>query len=98
MSKKRMMAPQNRTATPNAKKPADPPAKLSPPILPSVAKSNLRSNTRHGGYRERSPIGDGAHPLAPASGDSAEESLGDILVESDPDGGPMVIWFLGRQS
>ena len=98
MSKKRMMAPQNRTVTPKDKKPVEPPAEPTPAIPPLVAKSSLRSNTGRGGYRERSSIGGGTHPFAQASGDSLEESLGDILVESDPDGGPMVIWFLGSPS
>ena len=98
MSKKRMMAPQNRTDTPKDKKPVEPPANPPPAIPPLVAKSSLRPDTGSGRYRGRPPIGGGAHPLAPASGDSPEESLGDILVESDPDGGPMVIWFLGTPS
>ena len=96
MSKKRMMAPRKRTVTPKDKTPAEPPAKPSPTINRSVAKSGFRPDTGRGGYRERSSMGAGAHPLAPASGDSPGEVLGDILVESDPDGGPMVIWFLGR--
>ncbi|MCH8349329.1 MAG: hypothetical protein J4O03_13455 [Chloroflexi bacterium] len=98
MSKKRMMAPQNRTVAPKDKKPVEPPAKPPPGFPPLVVKSSLRSDTGRGGYRDRASTGGGAHPLAPASGDSPEESLGDILVESDPDGGPMVIWFLGRPS
>jgi len=98
VSNKRMMAPQNRTVTPKDKKPPELPAKPTPAIPPLVAKSSLRSNTGRGRHRERSPIGGGAHRLAPASGDSPDESLGDILVESDPDGGPMVIWFLGSPS
>ena len=98
MSKKRMMAPQKRTVTPRDKKPAEPPAKPTPAIPPTVAKSSLRSNTGRGGYRDRPSITGGAHPSVPVSGDSPEESLGDILVESDLDGGPMVIWFLGRRS
>ena len=98
MSKKRMMAPQNRTVAPKDKKPVEPPAYPPPAIPPLVAKSSLRSNTGRGRHRERSPIGGGAHRMAPASGDSFQEGLGDILVESDPDGGPMVIWFLGSPS
>ena len=98
VSKKRTMAPQNRTVTPKHKKPAEPPPKSSPAITPSVAKSSLRSNTGRGGNRERSSIGGGADLMVPSSGDLPAESLGDILVESDPDGGPMVIWFLGRPS
>ena len=98
MSKKRMMAPQKRTVTPRDKKPVEPPAKPTPAILPTVAQSSLRSNTGHGGYRDRPSIMGDAHPLVPVSDDSTEESLGDILVESDPDGGPMVIWFLGSPS
>ena len=98
MSKKRMMAPQNRTVTPKHKKPVEPPAKPPPAIPPLVTKSSLRPDTGGGRYRDRPSIGGSPHPLAPASGDSPEESLGDILVESDPDGGPMVIWFLGTPS
>ena len=96
MSKKRMMAPQSRTVTPKDKKPVEPPANPPPGSSPLVAKSSLRPDTGGARYRGRPSIGGGAHPLAPASGDSPEESLVDILVESDPDGGPMVIWFLGR--
>ena len=98
VSKIRMMVPQKRTLTPKDKKPVEPPAKPTPANPPTVAKSSLRSNTGRGLYRERSPIGGGAHRPAPASGDSPGESLGDILVESDPDDGTMLIWFLGRPS
>ena len=98
MSKKRMMAPQKRTVTPRDKKPVEPPAKPTPAILPTVAKSSLRSDTGRRSYRDRPSITGGAHPLASPPVDSPEESLGDILVESDPDAGPMVIWFLGRPS
>ena len=98
MSKKRMMGPQNEPTTPKDRKPAELPAKPSPSIPPTVAKSSLRSNTGRAGYTERSSTGGVGHPLAPPPVDSPRESLGDILVESDPDGGPMVIWFLGRPS
>ena len=98
MSKKTLMTPQKRTVTPKDKEPVEPPAKPTPPIPPLVAKSSVRSNTGRGGYTERSSTGGVSHPLASPPVDSAEESLGDILVESDPDGGPMVIWFLGTPS
>ena len=98
MSKKRMMAPQNEPTTPKDKKPAELPAKPSPAIPPSIAKSSVRSNTGPGGYTKRPSAGAVSHPLASTPVDSPGESLGDILVESDPDGGPMVIWFLGRPS
>ena len=96
MSKKTMMAPQKRTVTPKDKKPVEPPAKPAPVSPPTVVKSSLRPNTGRGRDRDRPSVGAEAHRLAPAAGASPEESLGDILVESDLDGGPMVIWFLGR--
>ena len=98
MSKKRMMAPKNEPNSPKDKKPAELPGKPSPAVPPLVAKNGLRSNTGRGGTRPPSGYARHTHPLAPASDDSPEENLGDILVESDPDGGPMVIWFLGRPS
>ena len=98
MSKKRMMAPQDRTVTPKDKKPVEPPANPTPAIPPTVAKSSLRSNAGRGRYRDQPSIGVVGHPLAPDSGDSLEEGLGDILVESDFDGETMMFLFLGIPS